>query len=49
VPLVLVVCSPISLVVFFVQLCPSSAIEQKGTAEKKHDLGEHTTKLRARI
>jgi hypothetical protein len=39
VPSVLVVCSPIPLVVFFVQLCPSSAIKQKGTVEKKHDKG----------
>jgi hypothetical protein len=47
VPSVLVVCSLIPLVVFFAQLCPSSAIEQKSTAEQKNTtkgISEHTTK-----
>jgi hypothetical protein len=32
---VLLMCSPISLVVFFAQLCPFSAIEQKDTTKQK--------------
>jgi hypothetical protein len=35
VPSVLLVCSFLSLVVFFAQFYPSSAIEQKGKTEKK--------------
>jgi hypothetical protein len=47
-----VVYSPIPLVVFFAQLCPSSAIEQKDTAEKKTRLKVYVStplKLRALI